>query len=229
MTDDGHTYKEGDYPATPGTGNVQDTFVMLKPDALERGVVNEVLAYFQQHNEETQAYADSPLRIRAMTKIRMDHDLIEEHYDNVDPDVLEELHEYFGTQDGDGYEVVPMIVYGEDAVERVRDIVVDPTDPDEATFLPENSEPGTIRGDIVTEGTPVYADPKEWPHYRKNQAAKADVPVHNLLHAAEGLEDAKAEIDRFFGQFVSEDTSQDTVKTFFGEPLEDEPADTEQS
>jgi nucleoside diphosphate kinase len=182
------------------SGYGDDTFVMLKPDALERGVVDETLSYIQQHNVETTAYRGHPLRIRAMTMMRPDAGLIDDHYGNVDPAIREELHEYFGTADESvGDEIVTMIVSGTDAVARMRDLVVDPIDPDEDTFLPQNSEPGTIRGDIVQEGTGLYADPDEWPNYYMNRALEADEPLYNLIHASDGSETAREEIERFFG------------------------------
>ncbi len=201
----------------------EQTFVMLKPDAVERGVVNEVLTYFQEYNEE---HPDRPLYIQAMTKMRLDADLVEEHYSNVDGDIMEELHAYFGTQADaewdEGYAVVPMAVYGENAVDRVRELVVDPIDTDEDTFLPENSEPGTIRGDLVEEGSRLYVDPEEYPYYQKNAAAREDVPIYNLVHASEDMDDAREEIERFFGQYVDADTSDATQDAFFGYRSEDE-------
>lgn len=177
-----------------------DTFVMLKPDAIERDVVDETLSYIREHNLETTEYSDQPLHIRAMTKMRPDADLIDEHYDNVDPEIRDELHEYFGTADGgEGYDIIAMIVSGEDAVERMRDLVVDPIDPDEDTFLPQNSEPGTIRGDIVQEDSAIYADPDEWPNYYINRALEEGEPLYNLIHASDGPGTAREEIARFFG------------------------------
>lgn len=170
---------------------------MLKPDCLERGLVNDVLAYLQ---EITEMEPEQPLKVRGMKKMRMTDELLERHYRNVDDEILDELQDYFGTRDGSGYEIVPMVVHGTDAVERVRELVVDPIDPDGYTFLPENSASGTIRGDIVTPGTPLYADPAEWPHYYEDLADEQGATLYNLVHAAENTESAAAEIDRFFGE-----------------------------
>jgi nucleoside diphosphate kinase len=209
----------GDTDVDERSDYADDTFVMLKPDCLERDLMNETLEYIRQHNVQTTEYADSPLRIAAMTTMQMTDDLLNAHYSNVDPAIRdEELHPYFGTDDGDGYDVIPMIVAGEEAVKRVREIVVDPIDPDEDTFLPQNSEPGTIRGDLVQEETAIYADPAEWPHYYQGfTLGDKDTPIYNLVHAAEDETDAKNEIELFFGQFMDEKTDDATVEAFFGD------------
>ncbi len=194
-----------------GQNREEDTFLMLKPDCLERGLENEVLTYIRDYSEEL--YPDEPLRIRAMQKTRMTPELVEDHYANVDEEILDELHEYFGTTNGDGYEIVPMVVTGVDAVDRVRDMVVEPIDDSKPTFLPENSVPGTIRGDLVTEHSPVYADPETWPHYYQEIAAQEDVPLYNLVHAAEAADDAQKEIERFFGS-TTRTVTEESVKDY---------------
>lgn len=189
----------------------EDTFMMVKPDGLERDLVDDILDYILEHNrtqaEQDTVYADSPLQIRAMTKTRMTQDRAEQHYSGVDADILEEeIFPYFGIDDETdvGHEIVPMVVSGKDAASRVRHLVVDPIDEDADTFVPSNSERGTIRRDIVEPGTALYADPEEWPHYRKHTAAKEDVPLYNLVHAAEDAEHAAEEIELFFGEDLIE-------------------------
>lgn len=169
---------------------MEDTFLMLKPDCLKRGLFNEALQYLQAYNEK---HADAPLRVRAMTRRIMDAELMEEHYRHVPDAYWNELRSYYEDE-----EVVAAVVHGEEAVDAVRDLVVQPVDPTGKTFLPENSSPGTMRGDLVTEGSPLYADPAEWPNYY-NELRQKDVPLYNFVHAAEDHAAARAEIERFFG------------------------------
>lgn len=168
----------------------ESTFIMLKPDTLERGLFNEVLGYLEEEDSD-----DEPLKVCAMTSMTADPDLVEEHYANVtDPEVKRELHEYF-----DNEAIVAAVVYGENAVERVRQLIGG------EDFYPEGNTEDTIRGDIVyNEESEVYADPEEWPQYRKDTIATAEVPLYNMIHAAENPEDAKEEIVRFFGSELYE-------------------------
>lgn len=167
------------------------SFMMLKPDAVQRDLVDETLSYLEEDG----------LQICAMTRMTADRDLIDQHYDNKqdDPGVMQELHRYFGTASGgEGHDIVPIVTYGADAAQRTRDLVGGDS------WLPEENEPGTIRGDVVKNpDSAVYADPLEepamWPHYRENAAKSADIPVYNMVHAAENEQEAMDEIRHFFG------------------------------
>ncbi len=103
---------------------VEKTFVAIKPDAVKRGLVGEIISRFE----------DAGLKIMGMKMIQATDQLLEEHYEeHVDKPFYEGLAEYM--KDGP---VVAMVLEGVHAQENVRKIVGD-TDASEA-------HPATIRG-----------------------------------------------------------------------------------
>lgn len=105
------------------------TFVALKPDAVERGLVGAILARFE----------DEGLQIQRLQTIDASDELLAEHYDeHVGEDYYEGLVEYMQERP-----VLAAELTGEDAVELVRTLT-GATDPDEAG-------PETIRGDFGTD------------------------------------------------------------------------------
>jgi nucleoside-diphosphate kinase len=107
---------------------VEETLIIVKPDAVRRGLIGEVLSRLERKG----------LRIDEMRLMRIDRDLAEQHYDeHRDKPFFEELVGFITSGD-----VVVARVSGEQAVGVVR-TVMGPTDPAEAP-------PGTIRGDFGT-------------------------------------------------------------------------------
>lgn len=111
---------------------VESTLLIVKPDAVERGLVGEVLRRVEVKG----------LRIEEMRLMRIDRDLAEEHYgEHRDKPFFGELVEFITSGP-----VVVARVKGEQAVPMLR-ALMGPTDPASAA-------PGTIRGDfgtIITE------------------------------------------------------------------------------
>ena len=110
----------------------ESTLLIVKPDAVRRGLVGEVLRRAEAKG----------LRIEAMRLMRIDRDLAERHYDeHREKPFFGELVEFIT-----GGEVVVVRLSGERAIEVLRTLM-GPTDPAAAP-------PGTIRGDfgtIITE------------------------------------------------------------------------------
>jgi len=103
------------------------TFVVFKPDAIERRLVGEILSRFEAHE----------LTITKITTVKATAELLAEHYDeHVDEDYYEGLVEYM--QEGP---VIACVLEGDDAVQVVRDELLGETDP-------VDSDEGTIRGDF---------------------------------------------------------------------------------
>jgi nucleoside-diphosphate kinase len=109
---------------------VERTLVLLKPDAVARGVVGQVLTRFE----------NALLKIVATKMVEMDADLTRRHYFD--------LEERFGTQVYNAMAsfmntspVIALVLEGVDAIASVRKIVG-------ATF-PMEAAPGTIRGDLA--------------------------------------------------------------------------------
>jgi nucleoside-diphosphate kinase len=118
------------------------TLVIVKPDAVRRGLIGEVLGRLERKG----------LRIEDMRRMRIDRDLAERHYDeHRDKEFFGELVDFITSG-----EVVVARVVGEQAVSVVR-ILMGPTDPAAAP-------PGTIRGDygvVITENLVHGSDSPE--------------------------------------------------------------------
>jgi nucleoside-diphosphate kinase len=104
----------------------EETLVIVKPDAVKRGLVGEILTRLQRKS----------LRIAEMRLMRVDRDLAERLYaEHREKAFFPELVEFITSGD-----VVVARVTGESAVPVVRTLM-GATDPVEAA-------PGTIRGDF---------------------------------------------------------------------------------
>ncbi len=121
---------------------VESTLLIVKPDAVRRGLVGEVLARIERKG----------LRIREMRMMRIDRELAEEHYgEHRGKPFFEELVGFITSGD-----VVVARVEGEQAISVLRTLM-GPTDPAQAP-------PGTIRGDLgllITENLVHGSDSPE--------------------------------------------------------------------
>jgi nucleoside-diphosphate kinase len=121
---------------------MEETLVIVKPDAVRRGLIGEVVGRIEQKG----------LRIEELRMLRIDRDLAERHYDeHRDKPFFGELVGFITSSP-----VVVARVSGERAVSVVRTLM-GPTDPAEAP-------PGTIRGDyglIITENLVHGSDSPE--------------------------------------------------------------------
>lgn len=108
---------------------MERTFVMVKPDAFQRGLVGEIISRIE----------DRGLKITAMRLLTPSQEQGREHYaEHRDKEFYDDLVEFITSGPA-----VPMVVEGEDAVGVVRSMV-GATDPKEA-------RPGTIRGDYAID------------------------------------------------------------------------------
>ncbi|NHX35179.1 MULTISPECIES: nucleoside-diphosphate kinase [Halolamina] len=102
------------------------TFVMVKPDGVQRGLIGEIVSRFE----------DRGLKLVGGKFMRIDRDLAEEHYgEHADKPFFEGLVEFITSGP-----VFAMVWEGADATRQVRSMVGE-TDPAE-------SPAGTIRGDL---------------------------------------------------------------------------------
>jgi len=105
------------------------TFVMVKPDAFQRGLVGEIVGRLE----------DRGLKLVGMKLLVPSQEQGEEHYaEHADKPFYDDLVEFITSGPA-----VPMVVEGEDAIGVVRDMVGE-TDPKEAA-------PGTVRGDYALD------------------------------------------------------------------------------
>jgi nucleoside-diphosphate kinase len=109
--------------------DVERTFVMVKPDGVQRGLIGEIVSRFE----------DRGLKLVAGKFMRIDDYLAREHYaEHVDEPFFEGLKDFITAGP-----VFAMVWEGADAVAQVRRMMGE-TDPAE-------SDPGTIRGDFGLE------------------------------------------------------------------------------
>ena len=108
---------------------MQQTLVLLKPDAVERKLVGEIISRLEKRG----------LKIVAMKMMRVDDGLAKRHYAiHEGKPFFEELVQFITSGP-----IVAAIVEGEDAVAAVRS-VMGATDP-------ANAAPGTIRADLAED------------------------------------------------------------------------------
>ena len=106
---------------------VERTFVMLKPDAVQRGIVGEVLTRFEKVG----------LKVVGMKFIHVDADFSKKHYsDHVDKPFYPGLEDMITSGP-----VVAIVLEGADSISLVRKMV--------GATEPAKSAPGTIRGDYA--------------------------------------------------------------------------------
>jgi len=102
------------------------TFVMLKPDAVQRGLIGEIISRIERKG----------LKIIALKMIQIDRALAERHYEvHRGKHFFEELVEFVASST-----VIVMVVEGKETIKVIRGMI-GATNPFEAA-------PGTIRGDF---------------------------------------------------------------------------------
>lgn len=108
-----------------GTMEKEKTFVMLKPDAVQRGLIGEIISRFEKKG----------IKIVALKMIKVSKELAEQHYAiHRGKPFFEPTVKYIVSSP-----VVAMVLEGINVIEMVRKMM-GKTDPQKA-------EPGTIRGD----------------------------------------------------------------------------------
>ena len=130
------------------------TYIMIKPDGVKKELTKEIVKRIQNKG----------LEIKLFDVRKLSNEIIDEHYAHlIDKPFYPSIKNYLLSD-----YVVPMIVFGENAVETMRDLMV-PTKSFEAPA-------GTIRGD-----------------YGNKEKIE-----ENIIHGSESKENALIEIERFF-------------------------------
>ena len=173
------------------------TFLMIKPDGVKRGLAGEIIRRIEQRNLKIIGLGmDKPSRAKIDGHYPKDanwiHRLGEKTlatYEKYGYDAKKEL----GTADADkigrmvrGWlldfmcsgPVIKMVIKGVHAVDMVRKIA--------GSTMPSAAEMGTIRGDFSVDSAAAANRDKR--------------SVHNIVHASETPEEAKHEIDYWFGK-----------------------------
>ena len=106
---------------------VERTLVLIKPDAVERGLAGEILARFEQRG----------LQIRDARFVQVDRELAERHYaEHVEKPFFGELVEFITSAP-----TLALSLEGESAISVVRTTM--------GATNPTDAAPGTIRGDLA--------------------------------------------------------------------------------
>ncbi len=149
---------------------VQNTLILFKPDAVQRGIVGEILTRFERVG----------LKIIGTKMITPDKQHYHAHYEGIGQMITRRGQTAFDvtidmmTQGP----VIAMVLRGVEAVELVRKLV--------GTTEPKSALPGTIRGDF-SHMSFGYADSKH-------------KGIPNLIHASSDPEEAEKEISHWFSQ-----------------------------
>ncbi len=149
---------------------MERTLIILKPDAVKRGIVGEILSRFER----------AGLKIVAAKMLAPDEQHFHHHYEDIGKMITRRGQEAFDVtlqmmQEGP---VVAYVLEGIKAVSLVRKMVGDTE--------PEKALPGTIRGDYAHMG------------FEYSNREKIGVP--NLIHASGDPDEAKAEIAHWFAE-----------------------------
>ena len=131
---------------------MEKTFVIFKPDCMEKRLVGTVLSRFEAAGFD----------VIGCKMARLSAAVLREHYAHVaDKPFYPEIEKFMSSRPG-----VMLALQGDNIVQRVRDLL-GPTDSRKAAK-------GTIRGDFGTE------------------------MMKNVVHASDSVDNAKAELARFF-------------------------------
>jgi nucleoside-diphosphate kinase len=155
---------------------MERTLIVFKPDAIQRGLMGEILTRFERIG----------LKIVAMKMLSPDYEHYYHHYETIGKMISRRGEAQFQVQLGAMQEgpVIAAVLQGVEAVAVVRKLVG-------ATNTKE-AAPGTIRGD--------YA------HASLDYVNANNVALPTLLHASGDVDEAKQEIDHWFSESEIYDT-----------------------
>jgi nucleoside-diphosphate kinase len=103
------------------------TLVLIKPDAMQRGLAGEILSRFEQRG----------LEVRAAKLVHVDRELAERHYaEHREKPFFGELTDFITSAP-----TLALVLEGEAAIGVVRTTI--------GATNPTNADPGTIRGDLA--------------------------------------------------------------------------------
>lgn len=149
-------------------GDVEQTLIIFKPDALQRGLVGDILTRFEKVG----------LKIVGVKMIAPSRDHYYKHYEEIGQMVTRRGQDKFDITLEMMVEgpVIAMVLRGVEAVALVRKLV--------GGTEPKSALPGTIRGDFS--------------HMSFGYADNKGKGIPNLIHASGDPEEAEKEIDHWF-------------------------------
>ena len=142
---------------------MERTLVLVKPDGVQRGLVGEIIGRLERKG----------LKVIGLRMLWVPREMAEQHYA-----VHAGKHFYAGLVEFiTSGPVAAVAVTGPDAIAVVRRLV--------GATMPNQAEPGTIRGDLGISG------------------------LRNLIHASDAPETAEAELALWFGESALVDYERD--------------------
>ncbi len=149
---------------------MERTLIIIKPDALQRGLMGEIMSRFEKVG----------LKIVAAKMLQPDVNHYVEHYEGISKMITRRGQKAFDVtmemmQQGP---VIAFILEGVDAVSLVRKMV--------GATEPKSALPGTIRGDFA--------------HISFRHADDQETAVPNLIHASGDPDEASQEIAHWFSE-----------------------------
>ena len=147
---------------------MEQTLIILKPDAMQRGIAGEIITRFERVG----------LKIVAAKIVQPSEAHYYEHYETIGKMISrrgKEVFDYTLTFMQEG-PVLAIVLEGVEAVAQVRKMI--------GTTEPKSANPGTIRGD--------------YSHISYTYANAKSVAIPNLIHASGDISDAKQEVAHWF-------------------------------
>ncbi|MES2059760.1 MAG: nucleoside-diphosphate kinase [Patescibacteria group bacterium] len=149
---------------------MEKTLVILKPDAIQRGIAGEILTRFEKVG----------LKIVGTKMLQPSYDHYFHHYENIGKMVSRRGQKAFDVTLSmmNSGPVIAIVLEGIESASLVRKMV--------GATEPKSALPGTIRGD--------------YSHMSFGHADANDVGIPNLIHASGDAEEAKLEIAHWFSE-----------------------------
>lgn len=147
---------------------MEKTLIILKPDAVQRGLVGEIISRFEKVG----------LKILGMKMVFPDEKHYHYHYEDISKIISRRGEEVYRRNANAmmAGPVIAAVLEGVDAVELVRKMVGDTE--------PKTAQPGTIRGDYAHMSIP--------------HANNVGYGLPNVIHASGDKNEAKLEIKHWF-------------------------------
>jgi nucleoside-diphosphate kinase len=148
--------------------HIERTLILFKPDAVQRGVIGEILTRFERVG----------LKIVGTKMIAPNREQFYKHYEEIGQVITRRGEKVFNNVLDTMNEgpIIAMVLEGIEAVELVRKLV--------GSTEPKSSAPGTIRGDFS--------------HMSYGYGDEQDKGIPNLIHASGDASDAEKEIPHWF-------------------------------
>lgn len=165
---------------------IERTLVIMKPDAVQRGITGEIITRFER----------AGLKIVAIKMAAPDKEHFHTHYEDISKMITRWGEDIFNITLTGMTEspVIAIVLEGVGAIAHVRKMV--------GVVDPKDSAPGTIRGDYT--------------HINRNFTNSRGGTLPNIVHASGNTEEAQAEIELWFQNDQVYDYKLPHESTIFG-------------